>query len=64
MVYKRKYEGKVTKSKIGGIPDNIFIYNDDINSIDVYEKLKDKIDWGYYVARAYERIWDFIGDGT
>ena len=64
VVYKRKYEGKVTKSKIGGIPDNIFIYNDDINSIDVYEKLKDKIDWGYYVARAYERIWDFIGDGT
>lgn len=64
VVYKRKYEGKVTKSKIGGIPDNIFIYNDDINSIDVYEKLKDKIDWSYYVARAYERIWDFIGDGT
>lgn len=64
VVYKRKYEGKVTKSKIGGIPDNIFIYNGDITDVSVYENLKDKIDWSYYVARAYERIWDFIGDGT
>lgn len=62
VVYKRKYEGKVTKSKIAGIPDNIFIYNKDITDESVCEKLKDKINWNYYVVRAYERIWDFIGN--
>lgn len=62
MVYKRKYQGKTTKAKVTSLPDNVFIYNNKINDGD--EKLMSKINYQYYIDRAYERIWGFIGDSN
>lgn len=67
-IYKRNKEGKkspsgraaITKSKMGGVPDNIFIYNNKLDNIN--EEIINKIDYQYYINRAYERIWDFIGN--
>lgn len=50
--------GKHVKQKIANLPDSIFIYNEDIT--DAYEKLKDKIDWQYYVNRIYEKLAEFV----
>ena len=61
MVYKHginKKSGKVSKSKVSNLPDNVFVYNKDITN--AYEELKDKIDYEYYVNRIYERIGEFI----
>ena len=41
-------------------PDSVFVYNEDINSEETLEKLKDKINWQYYIDRTYERIKEFI----
>ena len=57
MIIKYKNDGK--KAKISNLPESVFIYNDDINSEEVYEKLKNKIDWSYYILRSYERIIEF-----
>ena len=68
VIYKRNNEGKetksgraaVTKSKMGGVPENSFIFNKDLK--DMSEEEFNKIDFQYYINRSYERIWDFIGD--
>lgn len=66
VIYKRNDENKqsktskkvVTKSKMGGVPDNLFIFNHDLNEMS--EEVFNKIDFDYYVNRAYERINEFI----
>ena len=52
--------GKDFKAKIANLPDDIFIYNDEIMSDEAHEKLASEIDFDYYVARGYERIKEFI----
>ena len=42
------------------LPKSVFVYIEDVRSEETYEKLKDKIDWQYYVDRTYERIKEFI----
>lgn len=62
MVYKIKTaNGKTSRSKVSNLPDSVFIYNQSIVGDDAYEKLKDKIDYDYYVTRIYEKINTFIG---
>lgn len=56
-IYKCKED---KQSIIPMLPSSVFVYNEDINSEEVFEKLKDKIDWQYYVDRTYERIKEFI----
>lgn len=56
-IYKCKEE---KQSIIPMLPKSVFVYNKDVNSEEVFEKLKDKIDWTYYVERTYERIKEFI----
>ena len=55
-IYKCRKEGKVKRAKIANVPENIFIYNDELASA----KIEDKIDWQYYIDRAYEKIQEFI----
>lgn len=62
MVYKIKStNGKTSRSKVSNLPDSVFIYNQSIVEDNAYEKLKDKIDYDYYVSRIYEKINTFIG---
>ena len=62
MVYKIKTtNGKTSRSKVSNLPDSVFIYNQSIVEDNAYEKLKDKIDYDYYVSRIYEKINTFIG---
>lgn len=56
-IYKCKEE---KQSIIPMLPKSVFVYNDDINSAETYERLKEKIDWQYYVDRTYERIAEFV----
>ena len=56
-IYKCK---KDKQSIIPMLPKSVFSYNEDIRSDEAYEKLKDKIDWQYYIDRTYERIKEFI----
>lgn len=60
MVYKCRVEGKTTKTKVSNLPDSVFVYDDEVLSDEAYEKLKDEIDYQYYVNRIYERIQEFI----
>lgn len=55
MVYKNK-EGK--HDKYSNLPPNVFVYNDDIRNSPI--NVKEKIDYNYYVRRAYERIEEFM----
>ena len=48
------------KAKISNLPDDIFIYNQEIMSDDIKAELSKKIDFDYYVRRSYERIKEFI----
>lgn len=57
MVYKIKTN---SKAKISNLPDNIFVYNEEILSKKAVNKLIDKIDYSYYIKRSYERIAEFI----
>lgn len=57
-VNKRKKNGE--KSKVASLPDSIFIYNQEILSPETVEKLKEEIDYSYYIDRAIERISEFI----
>lgn len=57
---KTRKEGKITKTKIAGMPDSVFIYNEDIHDNTAKAEIQSKIDWQYYVNRAYERIQEFL----
>lgn len=56
----KKVNGVDKKSKIAGLPNNVFVYNDDIRSKEAVAMLSDTIDYQYYIDRAYERIAEFI----
>jgi hypothetical protein len=56
MIYKNKSD---KKAKYQNLPDSVFIYNQEILSDETIDKLVDKIDYNYYVKRAYERIGEF-----
>ena len=60
MLYKCRASGKVTKTKISNLPDSVFIYNHEILSDEVVDQLQERIDYQYYINRAYERILEFI----
>ena len=62
-IYKNKVrDGKHTKSKIAGLPANVFIYNDDIRSQSTISELNEIIDFEYYVNRIWERLGEFVPD--
>ena len=56
MIYKNKSD---KKAKYQNLPDSVFIYNQEILSDETIDKLVDKIDYNYYIKRAYERIGEF-----
>lgn len=58
MIYKCKSDGK--RAKVSNLPDSVFVYNEEILSDEAKERLEQKIDYQYYVERAYERIQEFI----
>lgn len=61
MLYKKKLDGSNIKvSKMPNLPDNVFMYNDDITSTEVIEELLSKIDFQYYIDRTYEKILSFV----
>lgn len=66
MIYKYKYgenkkgETVIKKTKVSNLPDSVFVYNDEILSDEAVDTLTQLIDYDYYVARAYERIQEFI----
>lgn len=60
MVYKCRSVGKTTRAKVSNLPDNVFIYDEEILSDEAYAKIEPMIDFDYYVKRGYERILEFI----
>lgn len=60
VVYKHKPGGKTEKARVPKIPDNVFVYDNDIRSDDVVVYLSKKIDYNYYIKRGYERIMEFV----
>lgn len=58
-IYKHKPNGKVPKSMLQNLPNNVFVYNNEILSDDAIDKLMPKIDYEYYIKRSYERISEF-----
>ena len=61
MIYKIDNSKKVSKVKVANLPDRIFIYNNDILSKEIIEKLQKEIDWQWYINRTYIRLGDFLG---
>lgn len=62
MVYKRKTKGKTLKAKIQNLPDNVFVYDDEILSENAVDILVNRIDYDYYVLRAYEKISEYYDE--
>lgn len=60
MIYKRRFSGKLTKAKVQNLPENVFVYNNEILSKETIEKITNKIDYSYYIKRSYERILKFV----
>lgn len=59
VIYKRKREGKVTKTKVQNLPPSVFVYNSEILSDSTVKMIQNKIDYSYYILRSYERILEF-----
>jgi len=57
MIYKVKGS---KKAKYQNIPEQVFIYNNEILSDTAVNNLINEIDYDYYVRRAYERISEFL----
>lgn len=55
--YKTR-NGKTTHSKLANMPSTYFIYNDNITTEQAKNKLSEKIDYQYYIDKAYERVQD------
>jgi len=54
------YKNKGTKHNLyQNLPDSVFIYNNEILSDKAIDELINKIDFNYYIKRAYERINEF-----
>lgn len=60
MIYKCRSEGKVKRAKVANLPDNVFVYDEDINNEKTINELINKIDYQYYINRGYEKILEFI----
>ena len=60
MLYKRRKAGKTTKVKMQSIPDSVFVFNGDIHEENAIKEIQSKIDYQYYINRAYEVIQQFI----
>lgn len=62
MIYKVKTDknGKIKRSKVSSLPDNIFIYNKDINDKKNKQEIIKQIDYDYYLLRGYEKITTFL----
>lgn len=58
-IYKHKPNGKVPKSVLQNLPNNVFVYNNEILSNDAVNEIIPNINYDYYVNRAYERIAEF-----
>lgn len=64
MVYKHKNKnGKHSKAKVSNLPDNVFVYDDEILSQEAIKKISPMIDYQYYIDRTYERIGEFLPEG-
>lgn len=55
-------DGKVKKARLQSLPQNIFIYNNDIREPEIINELTKKIDYQYYINRIYERLGEFIDE--
>lgn len=60
MLYKCRDEGKVKRAKVASLPENIFVYNEEVKSDEAVKHLMERINYDYYVKRAYERIAEFM----
>lgn len=60
IIKHRTKNGKHTFAKVQNLPDNVFIWNDEILSEDAINKIVPQIDYNYYVNRIYERINEFL----
>lgn len=60
IIKHRTKNGKHTFAKVQNLPDNVFIWNDEILSEDAVNKIVPQIDYKYYVNRIYERINEFL----
>ena len=60
IIKHRTKNGKHTCAKVQNLPDNVFIWNDEILSEDAVNKIAPQIDYKYYVNRIYERINEFL----
>lgn len=60
IIKHRTKNGKHTFAKVQNLPDNVFIWNDEILSEDAVNKIVPQIDYTYYVNRIYERINEFL----
>lgn len=61
VIKKYKHDGKTLKcSKLPNMPDNYFIYNDEITSNETIQNLQSKIDYDWYIDRIYKRIQEFL----
>lgn len=60
IIKHRIKNGKHTFAKVQNLPDNVFIWNDEILSEDAVNKIVPQIDYKYYVNRIYERIGEFL----
>lgn len=58
-IYKHKSSGRATKCTLQNVPNNVFIHNKEILSDKAIDEIMIKIDYDYYVKRAYERILEF-----
>ena len=56
MIYKNKQN---KHDKYQNLPEQVFIYNDEILSDKAIDDVMEKIDYKYYIRRAYERINEF-----
>lgn len=60
-IYKSKVKnGKISKAKIANLPECVFMYNYDIRDDSTIQELSKKIDWNWYIERAYERLDEFL----
>ena len=55
-------DGKVKKARLQSLPQNVFVYNNDIREPEIISELTKKIDYDYYVNRIYERLGEFVDE--
>lgn len=48
------------QSKYQSLPENVFIYNEDINNENNINDVIDKIDWQYYIDKSYKKLGELV----